>query len=77
MTADDDDGGGSGDDDVLLRLYRTLCGDETPMVRRAAASRLGEFSKVIDAEHVKSDIVPLYVSLSTDEQVILHSSQHS
>lgn len=31
----------------LCTLFRNLCGDDTPMVRRAAASKLGEFAKVL------------------------------
>jgi len=63
------------DDD---RMCRTLCRDETPMVRRAASARLGEFAKVIDIDHIKSDIIPLYTTLSSDEQVMtfIHSKLH-
>ena len=39
------------------------------MVRRAAASKLGEFAKVVEAEYLKSDLVPMFVSLAQDEQV--------
>lgn len=30
----------------LRALFKNLCGDDTPMVRRAAASKLGELAKV-------------------------------
>lgn len=65
-------------DDDNDRMFRTLCGDETPMVRRAASARLGEFAKVIDIDHIKSDIIPLYTTLSSDEQVMtfIHSKLH-
>lgn len=40
------------------------------MVRRAAASKLGEFAKVLELDSVKSEIVPLFTNLASDEQVI-------
>jgi len=40
------------------------------MVRRAAASKLGEFAKVIELEYLKSDLIPLFTALAADEQVI-------
>lgn len=39
------------------------------MVRRAVASKLGEFAKVIELEYLKSDLVPLFTALASDEQV--------
>lgn len=47
-----------------------MCSDDTPMVRRAAASKLGEFAKVLELDSVKSEIVPLFTNLASDEQVI-------
>ena len=52
----------------LVMQFRTLCSDDTPMVRRAAASRLGEFAKCMDAEMVKNEMVPLFAQLAQDEQ---------
>lgn len=46
-----------------------MCSDDTPMVRRAAASKLGEFAKVLELEYVKTDIIPLFTALASDEQV--------
>ena len=51
------------------RYFRNLCSDDTPMVRRAAASKLGEFAKVLELEHVKSEIIPMFSNLASDEQV--------
>lgn len=51
------------------RHFRNLCSDDTPMVRRAAASKLGEFAKVLELEYVKSDIISLFTALASDEQV--------
>lgn len=39
------------------------------MVRRAAASKLGEFAKVVAPEFIKSDIIPIFINLAQDEQV--------
>uniref|UniRef100_A0A7N8X0C9 Protein phosphatase 2, regulatory subunit A, beta b n=1 Tax=Mastacembelus armatus TaxID=205130 RepID=A0A7N8X0C9_9TELE len=41
---------------------------DTPMVRRAAASKLGEFAKVLELDYVKSDIISLFTALASDEQ---------
>ena len=53
----------------IIRVFRSLCGDDTPMVRRAAASKLGEFAKVIELDYLKSDLIPLFTALAADEQV--------
>ena len=39
------------------------------MVRRAAASKLGEFAKEVELEYLKTDFIPMFVSLASDEQV--------
>lgn len=54
---------------IISRHFRTLCSDDTPMVRRAAASKLGEFAKVLELDYVKSDIISLFTALASDEQV--------
>lgn len=54
----------------LRANFRKLCQDETPMVRRAAASKLGEFAKVVEIEYLKSDLIPNFVQLAQDDQVI-------
>ena len=51
-----------------------MCTDETPMVRRAAASKLGEFAKAVELEYLKSDVIPMFVNLAADEQVINESN---
>jgi len=61
---------------VLLKLelrssFRALCQDDTPMVRRAAAGKLGELAKVVEIEYLKSDLIPMFVNLAQDEQVSL------
>ena len=39
------------------------------MVRRAAAGKLGEFAKAVEMEYLKSDLIPLFINLASDEQV--------
>ncbi|KAL5270366.1 hypothetical protein ACHWQZ_G001177 [Mnemiopsis leidyi] len=52
----------------LRMMFKCLCTDDTPMVRRAAASKIGEFAKVVEMEHLKGEIIPLFNSLANDEQ---------
>uniref|UniRef100_T1J3L9 Protein phosphatase PP2A regulatory subunit A n=1 Tax=Strigamia maritima TaxID=126957 RepID=T1J3L9_STRMM len=52
----------------LRNHFRNLCQDDTPMVRRAAAGKLGEFAKVVELEHLKADLIPMFVNLAQDEQ---------
>lgn len=53
----------------LRAHFRQLCQDDTPMVRRAAASKLGELAQVVELEYLKSDLIPMFVNLAQDEQV--------
>ncbi|RXG56232.1 putative serine/threonine-protein phosphatase PP2A regulatory subunit [Armadillidium vulgare] len=53
----------------LRSHFRSLCQDDTPMVRRAAASKLGEFAKVVELDYLKTDLIPMFTSLAQDEQV--------
>ncbi|CAF0747632.1 unnamed protein product [Didymodactylos carnosus] len=52
----------------LRQLFKSLCQDDTPMVRRAAVSKLGEFSKVVETEYLRTDLVGLFTNLANDEQ---------
>ncbi|XP_019561731.1 serine/threonine-protein phosphatase PP2A 65 kDa regulatory subunit [Aedes albopictus] len=52
----------------LRNNFRQLCQDETPMVRRAAAGKLGEFAKVVELEYLKSDLIPMFVQMAQDDQ---------
>lgn len=55
----------------LRSHFRALCQDDTPMVRRAAATKLGELAQVVEQEYLKSDLIPMFVNLAQDEQVRL------
>mmetsp|Transcript_33301 Transcript_33301/g.50991 ORF Transcript_33301/g.50991 Transcript_33301/m.50991 type:complete len:636 (-) Transcript_33301:256-2163(-) len=52
----------------VRQLYRELCADETPMVRRAAAKHLGEIMEYASEEEMLAEWMPVFVSLSKDEQ---------
>ncbi|CAG0921341.1 unnamed protein product [Notodromas monacha] len=52
----------------LRGQFRQLCQDDTPMVRRGAACKLGEFAQAIEIEFLKSDLIPMFVNLASDEQ---------
>ncbi len=52
----------------LRSQFRNLCQDDTPMVRRAASGKLGEFAKAVEVEFLKSDLIPMFVNLAQDEQ---------
>lgn len=38
------------------------------MVRRAAASKLGEFAKVVESDYLRQELVQQFNSLANDEQ---------
>lgn len=51
----------------LRKLYTTLCSDETPMVRRAAAAKLGGLVKVVEKSYVVSELIPVYRQLVQED----------
>ena len=55
----------------LRELYPSLCNDDTPMVRRAASAKLGDFLKVMEHEHVINDYMKVFLSLARDDQASL------
>ncbi|KAJ3381725.1 hypothetical protein HDU84_004889 [Entophlyctis sp. JEL0112] len=54
--------------DDLRALYGALCKDETPMVRRAAATNLAKLVKKLTKPHVVNEMFPLFSALAQDEQ---------
>jgi len=54
-------------EDDLRFLYRDLCQDDTPMVRRAAAMHLGEFFSQLSFDKVQ-ELQPILEHLCGDEQ---------
>ncbi|CAH8608246.1 unnamed protein product [Heterobilharzia americana] len=51
----------------LRRAFKQLCTDDTPMVRRAAASRLGEMARCMELDALRSDLLPLLLPLSQQD----------
>ena len=47
-------------------MYGQLCRDETPMVRRAAAQKLGPFAKAVERDFVARELMPLFTELTQD-----------
>ena len=52
---------------LLRHLYGTLCGDDTPMVRRAASRHIGGLVAVVEKEFAVSELLPLFVQLAGDD----------
>lgn len=43
--------------DKIRQKFSELCSEETPMVRRAIASKIGELAKEIEKEYVLNDLI--------------------
>lgn len=52
----------------LRNTFKQLAQDDTPMVRRAAISKMGELVKVMELDSIMTDIVPLFQALAEDDQ---------
>eukprot|EP00002_Diphylleia_rotans_P038935 TRINITY_DN8918_c0_g2_i1.p1 TRINITY_DN8918_c0_g2~~TRINITY_DN8918_c0_g2_i1.p1 ORF type:complete len:575 (-),score=137.22 TRINITY_DN8918_c0_g2_i1:475-2199(-) len=52
----------------LRNMFSELCRDDTPMVRRAAASQLGKLAKEVEKELAKSELIHLLGKLAQDDQ---------
>jgi serine/threonine-protein phosphatase 2A regulatory subunit A len=52
----------------MRQTYTRLCSDDTPMVRRAAASNLGKFSATVEKEFLLSEMLALFKSMCADDQ---------
>ena len=50
----------------LRQLFRNLGKDDTPMVRRAAAQRLGKFAETVEPVYVAKELVPVFNDLTQD-----------
>jgi HEAT repeat protein len=55
----------------VLSMFKTLAHDETPMVRRAAASNIGHIARAVaqvDGRLISSELLPVFADLVDDEQ---------
>lgn len=51
------------------RQFDVLAKDtDTPMVRRAVASNVGDFAGVVEGHLLLSDVVPVFEALASDDQ---------
>ena len=48
----------------LRKKFMELCQEDTPMIRRACASKLGQFSTQLDKQHVIQELLPIFRQLS-------------
>jgi serine/threonine-protein phosphatase 2A regulatory subunit A len=51
----------------LRKAYTTLCADDTPMVRRAAANKLKDIVQVCAKADLVADMMPVYKQLSKED----------
>ena len=51
----------------LRRKFIDLCQEDTPMIKRAVASKVGEFSVRLEKQHLIKEIMPIFHQLSQDE----------
>lgn len=54
--------------DRLRKKFMELCQEDTPMIRRACALKLGTFSLNCDKNHIIAEILPIFRQLAQDEQ---------
>lgn len=52
----------------LRKKFLELCNEDTPIVRRAGSSKLGEFATHVEKSHVIQEILPVFRKLAQDEQ---------
>jgi serine/threonine-protein phosphatase 2A regulatory subunit A len=50
----------------LRELFGQLCRDDTPMVRRAAAQKLGGFAQAVERDFVSRELLPMFTDLTQD-----------
>jgi serine/threonine-protein phosphatase 2A regulatory subunit A len=51
----------------LRKKFVELCNEDTPMIRRACASKIGIFATQLEKQHLILEILPLFRQLSQDE----------
>lgn len=52
----------------LRPKFIELCNEETPMVRRAVANKIGDLAAVVGKDLVLSELIPIFKQLAADEQ---------
>ena len=54
--------------DKLRKKFIELCQEDTPMIRRVCAAKLGEFATRLEKQHVIQELLPTFRQLSQDDQ---------
>ena len=54
--------------DELRKKFLELCNEDTPIVRRAGSSKIGEFATHVEKSYVIQEILPIFRKLAQDEQ---------
>lgn len=52
----------------LRKKFIELCNEDTPMIRRACASKIGLLATQLDKQHLIQELLPVFRQLSQDEQ---------
>jgi len=52
----------------LRKKFMELCQEDTPMIRRVCAAKLGEFATQLEKQHVIQELLPIFRQLSQDDQ---------
>jgi len=52
----------------LRQMFGQLCKDDVPLVRKGACGAIGAFAKVVEAQHLQNEILPLFAALTRDDQ---------
>ena len=52
----------------LRKKFMELCQEDTPMIRRVCASKLGQFATQLEKQHVIQELLPIFRQLSQDDQ---------
>lgn len=54
--------------DKLRQKFMELCNEETPMIRRAVANRIGDLASFVPKETILNELIPVFKQLAADEQ---------
>lgn len=61
----------------LRQLFGKLCRDDTPMVRRAAAFRLGKFAETMEPDLISKELIPLFQDLTQDGELTVNTAERA
>lgn len=51
----------------LRKKFIELCQEDTPMIRRVCAAKLGYFATTLEKQHVIQELLPIFRQLSQDD----------